>query len=108
MPQIFLPAALSHFATEGRFGAAFDFGRISDVVTSRTYFGAWLAPTVVYTVMFVVDLILAITIFGLVPWVTFYGSVAIFRMFGQAYVTAVERKGQIESATGPATEPTVN
>lgn len=102
-----LPAALTNFATEERFGAAFDFETIGAVVTSSKYFGAWLAPIVVYTIMFVVNLILAVTFFGLIlsPWVTFYGSVAIFRMFGQAYLTAVPGDDAAAVTDGSTAEP---
>lgn len=97
-----LPAAVTNFAREGNVGAAFDFDTITDVLTSSEYVVAWLLPIVIYTVAYFAIILLAITIIGLifVPWVSFYASVVIFQMFGQAYATALD-----VDTSGTATEP---
>lgn len=88
-----LPAALTNFAVEDRLGAAFDFDTIGTVISSSDYVVAWLLPIVIYMVVYVINLVLLITIIGiiLIPWVSFYASVVIFQMFGQAYQRALDR-----------------
>lgn len=100
-----LPAALTNFAVEDEFGAAFDFDTIGTVLTSSEYVIAWLLPIVVYLIVYVINLVLLITVIGilLIPWVSFYASVVIFQMFGQAYGKALEA----ESTTEPASDPVV-
>lgn len=97
-----LPAALGNMATEGNLGAAFDFGAIKPVVTSSDYFVAVLMPIVIGVVLNVVTFMLAITVIGyvFVPFIGFYGQVAIFRMFGVAF--ADNRHGSGSEATGTA------
>ncbi|MFB6172295.1 MAG: DUF4013 domain-containing protein [Haloarculaceae archaeon] len=99
-----LPAALSNFAVKQEFGAAFDFDTIGTVLTSSEYLVAWLLPIVVYLIVYVINLFLAITVVGLilVPWVSFYASVVIFQMFGQAYQKALGQDGSAEPAAEPA------
>lgn len=82
-----VPAALSNMAVEGSFGAAFDFEMISDVVLSVDYLVAVLMPIIVGVIVNIISFLLGITIIGylLVPFVVFYGQVAIFRMFGLAF-----------------------
>lgn len=101
-----LPAALTNFAREGNVSAAFDFDTIGTVLTSSEYVVAWLLPIVVYAVVYVVNIILFITVIGiiLVPWVSFYASVVIFQMFGQAYAKALEIDTG-GSTTEPAGDP---
>ena len=83
-----VPAALANMASEDRLGAAFDVAEIKEVVVTADYFVAVLMPIVVAIVLNLVTFFLAITIIGyvLVPFLNFYGQVAIFRMFGTAYV----------------------
>lgn len=97
-----LPAALANFAREENVGAAFDFDTIGTVLTSSDYVVAWLLPIVVYAVVYAINIVLFITLIGilLVPWVSFYASVVIFQMFGQAYAKA------LETETGDTSEPT--
>ncbi len=92
IPVLFLvyylvPAALSNMAVEGRLGAAFDVGMLKRVVLTSDYFVAVLMPIVVGVVINVVAQVLILTIVGglLVPFVMFYGQVAVFRMFGLAF-----------------------
>lgn len=98
-----LPAALGNMATEGNLGAAFDFGAIKPVVTSSEYFIAVLMPIVIGIILNVVTFVLAITIIGyvFVPFVSFYGQVAIFRMFGLAFKENSDGAGS--STAGTAT-----
>lgn len=52
-----LPAAFTNFATSGRFTAAFAFGRLGQIVTSRAYaFGWLLALGVIIAVSFVLGI----------------------------------------------------
>lgn len=90
--QYVLPAALTNFAREGRVGAAFDFDTITDVILTSEYFVAWLLPIVVFVMLYVVGIVLAFTIVGILlfPWLYFYGFVVTYRMFGRAYVKALD------------------
>lgn len=82
-----VPAALANMAVEGSIGAAFDFEMISNVVLSVDYLVAVLMPIVVGVIINLISFVLGITIIGylLVPFISFYGQVAIFRMFGLAF-----------------------
>jgi hypothetical protein len=87
-----LPAALTNFAREGSVAAAFEFDTIGTVLTSSEYVVAWLLPIVVYAIVYIVTIILALTFVGifLIPFVSFYASLVIFQMFGQAYAKALD------------------
>lgn len=91
-----LPAALGNMATEGSLGAAFDFGAIKPVVLSAEYFVAVLMPIVIMVLLNVVTFFLAITVIGyvFVPFLSFYGQVAIFRMFGTAFAETSGKGGR--------------
>lgn len=104
--QYVLPAALTNFAREERIGAAFDFDTLGDVILSSEYLVAWLLPIVVFVIVYVVGIVLAITIVGLllIPWLYFYGFVVTYRMFGRAYATALDLDTG-ETAGEPAVEP---
>lgn len=82
-----IPAALTNYASEGSIGAGFALGTITNVVFSVEYLVAVLLPIVVAVILWVVTFVLAITIIGIlfIPFVQFYGQVAIFRMFGTAF-----------------------
>jgi len=108
IPVMFLvyylvPAALANMAVEGSIGSAFDFDMLSNVVLSVDYFIAVLMPIVVGVIVNIVSFVLGITIIGylLVPFVAFYGQVAVFRMFGLAF--AKQSAGTGSRATGAAT-----
>jgi hypothetical protein len=94
------PAALANMAVDGSIGAAFDFNMISNVVLSVDYFVAVLMPIVVGVIINIISFVLGITIIGylLVPFVTFYGQVAIFRMFGLAFAKQSQR-GSVSTST---------
>lgn len=83
-----VPAALTNYAREGEIGAAFDFQAIKPVVLSVEYLMAVLFPLFVSFAVWIVITVLAVTVVGLllVPFVYFYANVAIFRMFGSAFV----------------------
>ena len=85
-----VPAALTAYATQGSIGAAFDVSVLRPVVLRSEYLIAVLAPLVVAVLLWIVTAVLAVTIVGLllVPFVQFYGQVAVFRMFGAAFATA--------------------
>lgn len=90
--QYVLPAALTNFAREGRVGAAFDFDTIGDVILTAEYFIAWLLPIVVFIVLYIIGIVLAFTVIGILlfPWLYFYGFVVTYRMFGRAFYEALD------------------
>ncbi|SFS02683.1 Protein of unknown function [Halomicrobium zhouii] len=90
-----VPAALANMAIEGNLGAAFDVDVMRDVVLTSEYFLAVLMPIVVGILLNVVVSILAVTVVGLVlvPFVSFYGQVAVFRMFGTAFANTSGKGG---------------
>lgn len=105
VPVLFLiyyavPAALTAYAARGEIGAAFDVGLLKPTLLSLEYFLAVLMPIVVAIVVFVVSVVLLATFVGavLIPFVQFYGQVAIFRMFGTAFADGSDR---IEVGDGP-------
>jgi len=85
-----VPAALTAYANQGSIGAAFDVSVLKPVLLRSEYLIAVLAPLVVAVLLWIVTAVLAVTIVGLllVPFVQFYGQVAVFRMFGTAFATA--------------------
>lgn len=97
-----VPAALANMAIQDSIGAAFDFSTLKDVVLSGNYFIAVLMPIVVGTIVNVVSTFLGFTVIGyvFVPFVAFYGQVAIFRMFGTAF--AEEMQTTSTTSTSPA------
>jgi len=104
VPVLFLvyyavPAALSAYAARGELGAAFDVDLLKPALFSTEYLVAVLMPIVVAVVVWIATAVLAVTVVGLllVPFVQFYGQVAVFRMFGTAFASVNDR---IES--GPA------
>ncbi|EMA07037.1 hypothetical protein C437_10396 [Haloarcula vallismortis ATCC 29715] len=108
IPVLFLvyyivPAALANMAVEGSLSAAFDFSLLKNVVLTSDYFIAVLMPIVVGIITNIVSNILAITVIGLVlvPFVTYYGQVAVFRMFGTAFASQTNKNAQ--QVTGPTT-----
>ena len=82
-----IPAALSNYAREGTIGAGFAFETITGVVFTTDYLLAVLLPIVVAIILWMATFVLAITVIGLVllPFLQFYGQVAVFRMFGTAF-----------------------
>lgn len=103
--QYIVPAALTNFAREGELTAAFDLGTIASVIFSVEYFVAWLLPIVIYVLLYIVAIFLAFTVVGilLLPWLYFYGSLVVYRMFGQAYVSVLDLDSESESAVSAAT-----
>lgn len=106
IPVVFLvyymvPAALTNYAIEGRFGAAFAFGSLKPVLLSGEYLVAVFLPLVVAVLLWVVTFILNITVVGLilVPFLQFYGQVAVFRMFGTAFKSVARQSPDAVSTT---------
>ncbi|WP_253739178.1 DUF4013 domain-containing protein [Halohasta salina] len=92
LPVVFLiyylvPAALTNYAIEDELGAAFDFGTIKPILLSSEYLIAVLLPLVVAVLLWIATSILGLTGIGLllVPFLQFYGQLAVFRMFGSAF-----------------------
>lgn len=82
-----VPAAISAYADQNSIGAAFSLDRLKPVLLSSSYLVAVLSPIIVGVAIQVATAVLSITIIGLVlvPFLQFYGNVAVFRMFGNAY-----------------------
>jgi MFS family permease len=85
------PAAVANFAREDDLMAAFDFGTVREVVTSRAYLVAVLYALAVGIVVAVVGVILSITVVGviLLVFVAFYGQVAIYYLVACGYTEAL-------------------
>jgi hypothetical protein len=100
----FIPAALGNMARKGTFGAAFDPAVIKQVAFSGEYLAAVLLPIVISLVVNFVTAFLAATIVGLVlvPFVGFYGQLAIFRMFGIAFRERINGTTNAETVASPA------
>lgn len=98
IPILFLiyyavPAALAAYAARGEMGAAFDVALLKPTLLSTEYLVAVLMPIVVAVITWVVAGVLTATVVGivLVPFVQFYGQVAVFRMFGTAFASVNDR-----------------
>jgi len=109
VPVLFLvyyavPAALSAYAARGELGAAFDPDLLKPALLSTEYLVAVLMPIVVAVVTWIATAVLAVTVVGLllVPFVQFYGQVAVFRMFGTAFAAVNDRidGGPVGDAAG--------
>lgn len=94
-----VPAALANFAGQGTIGAAFDFDALKPVLLSSDYVIAILMPFIVGVVLNVVGVILGITVIGLllVPFISFYAYISIFRMFGLAFVKSNATTGTTDT-----------
>ena len=97
-----VPAALTAYAAHGEIGAAFDLAALKPTLFSTEYLVAVFMPLVVAVGLWVATGLLAITIVGLlfVPFLQFYGQMAVFRMFGSAFASETDR---IDA--GPAETP---
>ncbi|WP_135824362.1 DUF4013 domain-containing protein [Halorussus ruber] len=96
-----LPAALARLAVEGRFGAAFEFGRLWPVLTSGAYATGWLVALVVLVVGgALVSGLASIPLLGwaLLPFASFYLNVVAFALYGQGYrdATGTGRREPVE------------
>jgi hypothetical protein len=94
-------AGVANYAREGNFGAGFDFGVISDVVTSKAYLMAWVYVIVLNVVVGVVVGLLNIvpvlgTIVGL--FVGFYALVIAGWLWGNGFAEATR------PSVGPGTD----
>jgi hypothetical protein len=81
-----LPAALSLVAVSGKLGDAFDVGRMRALVTTRDYATRWLVALAVLVIAGAVAGMLSATGIGglLAPFVTFYGTVSAYFLYGGA------------------------
>lgn len=86
-----IPAAIASYASSGSLEDGFDIDTITSVVFTTDYLAAVLLPIVVGVLLWLVSGVLAITVIGVVfiPFVQFYGQVAVFRMFGTAFAATV-------------------
>jgi hypothetical protein len=101
----FLPGALTFVAMSGSIGDGFDVGRIRALVTTREYAVRWLVALGVLVVVGAITSVLGATGVGalVVPFVSFYGMVSAYYLYGGA-VGVVEPEaagGEAEPAAGP-------
>lgn len=97
-----VPAALTAYAARGEASAAFDVDLLKPTLFSVDYLLAVLAPILVAIGVFVVSVVLIVTVVGavLVPFVQFYGQVAVFRMFGAAFADQSDGIGSGAGSVG--------
>lgn len=81
-----VPAALTNFAYNDDFGAAFQFGDVVDTVTTGDYFVAWLLALVVSVVGGIIGNLLSFIIIGI--FVLFYVQISVYYLFGRGYAKA--------------------
>ncbi|MES3161254.1 MAG: DUF4013 domain-containing protein [Halorubrum sp.] len=112
VPVLFLvyyavPAAIAAYAADGELTAAFDVGVLKPILLSTDYLAAVILPIVVALVVWTVTGILTVTIIGvvLIPFVQFYGQVAVFRMFGTAFANVSGRVEPAEPGSEPKADP---
>ena len=100
-----VPAALTAYAARGDVKAAFDVEILKPTLFSVEYLLAVLMPLLISTGVFVVSVVLILTVVGavFVPFVQFYGQVAVFRMFGTAFA---DQSDYIETGSGGADDGT--
>jgi len=87
-----VPAATMNYAVEGSLLAAFDVRDLLEIVTSPAYLVAMVVPLAIQWATHTVAGLLTSTVVALVvvPPIAFYAHVAIYRMYGRAYLAAVE------------------
>lgn len=87
-----VPAATMNFAAEGSLRAAFSVSNLREVVFTRKYLLVMAVPVALQWAAHTATGVLASSVVGLlfVPPVLFYAHVAIYRMYGRAYVAAVD------------------
>jgi len=100
-----LPAGLANFARSGEVGSAFALGELRPVLFSGTYAKGWLLGLAVILVAGVVaGLLNAVPLIGTVAgvFVTFYGAVAAFYIYGRTFEAATRSP---EPPGSPAGQP---
>jgi hypothetical protein len=98
-------AGVANYAKEGEIGAGFDFGVISEVVTSRAYLLAWVYVIVLNLVVgVVVGVLNVVPILGAVVgvFVTFYALVIAGWIWGDGFAEAVGTGGSSDTEPGAA------
>jgi hypothetical protein len=90
-------AALVNFASERRFGAAFDFDVIGTVVRSRAYAIAWLVSVAVFVLVGIVSMIPLVG-WVLTPFAAFYAATVAATLWAGGFEQAVE-------STAPVVRP---
>ena len=91
-------AGVANYAREGNFGAGFDFGVISDVVTSRAYLMAWVYVIALNIVVgVIVGLLNVVPFLGAIVglFVSFYALIIAGWLWGDGFA----------EATSPSVEP---
>ena len=99
------PAAVANFAREGELAAAFDLATVREVVSSRAYLVAALYAVAAGIVVAVGTTLVAATIVGLVlvPFVAFYGQVAVYHVLARGFAESLGLGG----ADGADASPTL-
>lgn len=98
-------AGVANYAREGNFGAGFDFGVISTVITSRAYLLAWAYVIALYIAAAVVVGILNIVpiLGGIVgAFVIFYAIIIAGWLWGNGFAEATGATVEPQSDTGAA------
>lgn len=98
-------AGVSNYAREGNLGAGFDFGVISDVVTSRAYLMAWVYVIVLNIVVgVIVGLLNIVPVLGAIVglFVSFYALVIAGWLWGNGFAEATRNGPTPETETGAA------
>lgn len=85
-------AAIVNFANEGRFGAAFDVGRIRELVLDGDFAAAWIVSVVAFIIAAIVA---GVPVIGFIlgPFVTFYVAVVAARLWADGFLSAVDATG---------------
>lgn len=98
-------AGVANYAREGNFGAGFDFGVISTVITSRAYLLAWAYVIALYIVAAIVVGILNIVpiLGGIVgAFVIFYAVIIAGWLWGNGFAEAMRMNTTPETDAGAA------
>jgi hypothetical protein len=98
-------AGVSNYAREGNLGAGFDFGVISDVVTSRAYLMAWVYVIVLNIVVgVIVGLLNIVPVLGAIVglFVSFYALVIAGWLWGDGFAEATRNGPVPETESGAA------
>lgn len=94
----FIPAALTNFAIEGDFGAAFDWRTIKSGAFTSDYATAWILGLVVGVIGGTIGSLLSFVLVGI--FIIFYVQVVMYYLFARGFANGLGRTGDTVS---PAT-----
>lgn len=96
-----VPAALTNFAHEDSFGAAFDIATITDAAFTSEYVVALVLAFFVSFVLGIVAVLLSFILVGF--FIQFYVQVAVFYLFGRGYARGLGLEPGSQTGTEAAT-----